>query len=110
MKFTSGLLIEDISPGWAGDQLKVGDIIVGLHIWRTRNTAELAWTILQPIGKGLVIPNPQSRQTPEKAALSIRRDGQPLRLEFELPPWPLQSNSSDTWNLDASSAHAVRDK
>ncbi|MBW8884992.1 MAG: hypothetical protein JF612_09510 [Planctomycetia bacterium] len=108
--FTSGLLIEDVSPGWAGDQLKVGDIIVGLHIWQTRNVAELAWTILQPIGKGLVIPNPQARQTPEKATLSIRRDGQPLRLEIELPPWPQVSLSIVSQNLSDSDTRAVRDK
>jgi Skp family chaperone for outer membrane proteins len=85
--FQSGLLVEEVHSGAANGQLKVGDIIIGLHIWKARNISELAWVSLQPIGSGLVIMNPQERLTPEKAVVTIRRDGETLRLDVDLPPW-----------------------
>jgi len=114
--FEGGLLIDEIRSGGPAENLRVGDIIVGLHAWQTKNNAELAWTLLQPISKNLTVEEPNSRRAQEAAILHYFRDGQAQTTRVVLPPWPpiAESSSATTTRsaagADLSAARAIRDK
>ena len=110
--YRGGLLIAEVRREPPVENLRAGDIIVGLDKWQVVSNFELAWTLLQPLSKNVAIQNPVGRATTEKALIHVLRDDQPLSFEVELPPWPPDATNATPPARNAStiaSPTAARD-
>jgi hypothetical protein len=105
--YSHGLLVTEVRPQLHPSQVRPGDVIVGLHNWQTGTKFAVAWALLQPIAKKLMVLSPGERAEPEKAAIHVWRDGKPISFELDLPPYTPNSNQPARPAMPVAAAPAI---
>jgi len=90
--YRGALLVTAVRPESAAQNIRAGDLIIGLHKWVTTSKQELALALLQPIAKNLFVIEPTGRQTTEKTVVHLLRDERLISAPVVLKTWTYEPN------------------